>query len=162
MNKIIKMSCFFALILCFAVGLTSCSRHIPDSNGKNNLALESISLQEIISGDNCIKSGASRVRRGDVTDIKVKKFSGVETVHKFQLNGAALELTVAANVDSGNFKVLLCNDHEIVKEILVNHGAQTVQIPPMSDTLYLKVAGESASYSLSFQYDVTMSRSIYI
>lgn len=157
-----KKCCIFCVVFGILILLGGCSRHTPDTNGKNNFSLTSISLQDIITGNSCVKSGATRVRKNNVTDIHVRKFSGVETVQTFQLNGAALELSIGVNVESGNLKVLVCNEHEILKEIFVNEGVQTVNLPPMSDTVYLKVGGESAEYKMSFEYEVSKSLGIMI
>ena len=161
-NKIIKRSIFYALVVCLSFVLFSCSRHTPDTNGRDNYSLTSMTSQDIITGNKCIKRGSSKVKKGTSVDIDVKKFSGVETLHKFQLNGASLEINLAAQVKSGNLKILLCNDSEVIKEFVVNKGQQSVTLPSMSDTLYLKAGGESASYSLSFDYKVHMAQGIMI
>lgn len=150
------------LCLIFIVTLSSCSRHIADTNGNDDFSLTTISTQNIVESNNCVKSGAVKIQKGTSTSVKAKKFSGVETLHTFQLNSSSLHMVVDARVNSGNLRLLLCNKHDVLDEIAINSGKQEVNIPVTADTVYLKVAGESANFAVNFDYEVTMSKGIYI
>lgn len=152
------------VILClfFVVTLTSCTHHIADTNGKDDFSLTTIPVQNIVDGNDCIKRGAVKIQKGKSGVIKVKKFSGVDTLHKFQLNSASLHLEIDPKVNSGNMKLLLCTDNEVVSDILLNNGPQVIDIPVSADTIYLKVGGESANFYIDYEYEITMSKGIYI
>lgn len=151
------------LIAVFILPLTSCVKHTPDTNGPKNFSLETITTDEILNTDSdCLKQGAVEQKKDNVTSINMKKFSGIETIHKFKLNSASLNLAINIKVISGNLEVVLCSKDDVLKKFRVNKGTQQINIPAMTDNLYLKVAGESASFGLSYEYDVEMSKGVVI
>lgn len=155
------------VILVFIIAgvflLSSCSRHTPDTNGPENLSLETITIDDILkTKSKSVRSRTLEINRGHKHSLKTRKFSGIETLRKFNLNGSAFHLSINAEVYSGNFRIVLCNKDKVLKDVRVNGGPQSFMLPPVSDTIYLKIAGESANFNLVYEYKIDMPENTII
>lgn len=158
-----KKILFIILLITSFFAFTSCARHIKDTNGENNFNTETISTQDMLDNNSSsIKQGALEKKKGNSVSINVKKFSGIETIHNFKLNSATLDFAINIKVNSGNLKVIICSKSDVIKEFKVNKGTQRLQLPTTTENLYLKIAGESASFSLSYEYEVNMDKGVVI
>ena len=154
---------FIFLLILLAFSFTSCVKHMPDTNGPNDISLSTITLDEILNGHTTtVKSGALKVQHGRKCSIKVKKFSGVEVLDTFNLNNSGFHFAINAELYEGNFKLLLCTKDKVLREIMINEGTQKFKLPPTTATIYLKAAGESAHYNLTYEYEIDMPISMVI
>lgn len=154
---------FIILLILLSFSFTSCVKHTPDTNGPHDLSLSTITIEDILNGNGeTMKTGAVKVQKGRKCSIKVKKFSGIETLAAFSLNNSAFHFSINAEVYEGNFKLLLCTKDKVLREILVNEGTQSFKLPPTTATIFLKAAGESAFYNLTYEYKIDMPVSMVI
>lgn len=129
--------------------------HIEDTNGPADFTLQTITDDNIRNLD----MGALNVSQktglltGDTVTYHSDCFTGVYEVFRENLITNRYEITVNhASVNSGNFKMVLCVDDEIVHEFTLNELTQTFVLEDVSGTVSLRIAGESADFQ--FDYSV--------
>ena len=125
--------------------------HIEDTNGADNYDLQVITDQNIINKD----IGALNFKTVDMpmtlTDYKSNKFTGVAEIFLTNVWANRFDITVYNLwVDSGNFKAVLVHNDEIVHEFTNNELTQTYTLKNPSGTVALRIAGESADFTLSY------------
>ncbi|MBQ7295226.1 MAG: hypothetical protein IJW86_03410 [Clostridia bacterium] len=131
---------------------TSDLEHIEDTNGADNYSLQQITDSNIINMD----TGALNLKiTEDIISNTVTyssdKFTGVEEIYGTNLVGNRFEITVYhAQVNSGNFKIVLLEDDKIVHEFKLNELMQTYVLENPSGHIALRIAGESADFKLDY------------
>ena len=127
--------------------------HIADTNGPNDFTLQTITDSNICALD----MGALNVEKsrdllgGDTVSYHSEKFTGVYEVFRENLVTNRYEITVNhARVDSGNFKMVLCVDDEIVHEFTLNELTQTFVMEDVRGTVSLRIAGDSADFQFDY------------
>ena len=140
-------------IIFLSITLTSCS-HIEDTNGPDDYSLVKISDEEILGVRSAsTKIGSFQTQAGRTIKVKVSKFSGVENLQSFKTTNSDITFTVSVTVTSGNFKAMLVQEGKIIHTFNNNVSNQVVTVKQGTGTVSLYVAGESAKYNITLQYD---------
>ena len=137
------------LVLC-GVLLCSCMSHIEDTNGEDDSSLCSLTDKDIIDGTSTLKQGSVSSKRNDRGEMKVNKFSGVETVDSINVRDAAETVTFTATVESGNFRAVIVKDGEIFAELKTDGEKDSITLTEPGK-YELKIAGESASFEIEYK-----------
>ena len=155
MKKRRILSAYIAVLLIALTNvsvLCSCFlfKHIEDTNGEEDFSLCSITEEQIYSNSTShVEIGAVSMRKGNVLNYSVKKFSGVKTLTKFTAgasNNYAFTISVAAA--AGNLRVCFINNGAIIYDVKIG-AVELVKISDVSGTCELRVAGESAAFSIT-------------
>lgn len=140
-------------IIFLSITLTSCS-HIEDTNGPDDYSLVKISDEEILGVRSAsTKIGAFESQTGRTIKVKVSKFSGVEKLQSFKTTNSDITFTVSVTVTSGNFKAVLVQEGKIIHTFNNNASNQVVTVKQGTGTVSFYVAGESAKYNITLEYD---------
>ena len=125
-------------------------RHIEDTNGADNFELQTITDENICNLD----MGSLNVNVSEsfnTTTYKSGCFSGVYEVFSENIITNRYEITVNhARVDSGNFKMVLCVNDEIVHTFALNELTQTYVLENVNGNVSLRIAGESADFMFDY------------
>lgn len=154
-KKILTGVGVIVFIAVFAVWMLNTDiEHIEDTNGPDNYTLQQINDFNIINMD----TGALNLVQSDelfnnLPTFKSKKFTGVAEIYMTNMIGNRFDITLYnTTVRSGNFKIVLVYNDEIVHEFKLNELSQTYTLEKPKGTVSLRIAGESADFKLS--YDV--------
>ena len=139
---------------------------IPDTNGPDDHSLAVITDGQIISREsgalNAVTVKKSGVTIGGVSidsmvEFSSRDFSGVyEICYNNYIGKSDFELRLGSlRVESGNFKMVVLVDDEIVKVIEPSDEEILFRMDDISGYVSVRIAGESAAYSF------TMSRLDY-
>lgn len=166
-----KNSKFLWILLAVAVVafcgysfLTSDLEHIEDTNGPDNFALTTITDENIIQQD----IGALNVKKStgilnDGITFSSNQFTGVYRVFQtnFFFDSDFLMDLAGFYVNSGNFKMAVVNDGEIIAT--VEPGLfSTCNLSDLNGSFELVIAGESADFEFTLdrlfceQYGITV------
>ena len=154
------MKRIFALLLtlALALSLTACgSVKIEDTNGPDNLALNTITDQNILNLD--LPSGGYGTKTSGLLSKTVthsgKDFSGVvEVLWTDMIAGDFLLDLMDYTVTGGNFRMVVVNEDRIIADI--EPGTTQTLLEGVKGRVALRIAGESAAYSFSmteFEYN---------
>ena len=148
MKRFLCLITVLSLLLCLA----GCGG-IEDTNGPDDFSLVTITDEDICGGrfsSSAVMS--STFTSGNKTTLKIKKFSGVKDSPdaRVKANGETLIWRTAITVTAGNFRACIVRDNEeIVGEFPID-GTGEVKIENAAGTYYLRIAGESAAFSLVY------------
>ena len=132
--------------------LTSDLEHIEDTNGPDNYRLQQITDYDIINRD----MGALNLTIKDqmlssLPLVTSKKFTGVADVYTTNVWGNRLDITLyTTEVKSGNLRIVLIHNDEIVHEFRLNELSETYTLQNPDGFVALRVAGESAEFKFSY------------
>ncbi len=148
----------FALVICaiMVLSLASCTfGHIEDTNGEDNYTLGTITDERLLSGaTSYVQAVAVKSEVNGVITYKAEKFSGVYTLKKIPYAvGTQMIIKTDITVESGNFRVVLIQNGEIIKDIPFGENQVTVIEEPRRD-YEIRIAGESAKFDLRLEYEV--------
>jgi len=147
------------MILIMVLALTGCGVEIPDENGPDNFNLATITVGNIVNMDLGASSYSVSPSSEDedymttMTKVKGKEFSGVAELYQTNLIGKS-DMTVYLDnisVESGNFKVLVLLDDEIVHEFNNQEMLQECELKDVKGSLSVKIAGETADFKCWMQ-----------
>ena len=153
-----KVLCLI-LTLMFALALTGCGVEIPDQNGPDNFNLATITVDNIVnmdlgaSGYSVSPSSEDEEYMTKVTKVKGKEFSGVAELYYTNFV-AKSDITVYLDnisVESGNFKVLVLVNDEIVHEFNNQEMLQECELKDIKGDFSVKIAGETADFKCWMQ-----------
>lgn len=153
-----KILCLI-MMLIFAVALTGCGVEIPDENGPDDFNLATITTENIVNLDLGASSYSVSPSVDDedymvkTTKIKGSEFSGVTELYGTNFTGKS-DFTVYLNnisVDSGNFKVLVLLDDEIVHEFNNQEMQQKCELKDIKGNVSVRIAGETADFKCWMQ-----------
>ena len=152
MNKIGKILTLLVILLFVAVIIIriippKSDGHIADTNGAEVIALNTITDADIaaMSGTS-VGLGVRNSSSSDATVCYSERFSGVETLYDAE---AACTVTLSdITVTSGNLRVVVLLDNQIVHDFPMNGSAPAFDMPAGSS---LRIAGESAAFELAFE-----------
>ena len=156
MKKLVAAA--FAVIMIVVAALWfmgSDLEHIADTNGADNYSLQTITDENICNLD----MGALNVNEhndliGDTVTYESDCFTGVFEVFTKNLATNRFEITVNhAQVNAGNFKMVLLVDNEIVHTFTLNELTQTYVMEDVAGTVSLRIAGESADFQFDYHID---------
>ena len=144
--------------------LTSDLEHIEDTNGPDNYALTTITDENIVKQD----MGALNVKKstGPLNDgitFSSNKFTGVYRVFQtnFLFDSDFLMQLAGFNVNSGNFKMAVVNNGEIIATVEPGLFV-TCELSDLNGSFELVIAGESADFEFTLdrlfceQYGITV------
>ena len=149
MKKII-----LAVILMMSLALVSCKafKQYEDTNGKDNYSLQSITEEEIIKNNSCLKVGAvsSKSTKNGVTSIteSVFTFDGVEKIHS--LKAGSYTITVDYTIQNGNGRFVITNGSKIIHDFVINETNQVFELDS-SEPCYLKLVGENCELEIKVE-----------
>ena len=154
------MKRIFALLLtlALALSLTACgSVKIEDTNGPDNVALNTITDQNILNLD--LPSGGYGTKTSGLLSKTVthsgKDFSGVvEVLWTDMIAGDFVLDLMDYTVTGGNFRMVVVNEDRIIADIVP--GTTQILLEGVKGRVALRIAGESAAYSFSmteFEYN---------
>ena len=132
--------------------LTSDLEHIEDTNGPDNYRLQQITDYDIINRD----MGALNLTIKDqmlssLPLVTSKKFTGVADVYTTNVWGNRLDITLyTTEVKSGNLRIVLIHNDEIVHEFRLNELSETYTLQNPDGFVALREAGESAEFKFSY------------
>ena len=137
-----------ALLLLLLILTASSCGHIADTNGVHDISLADITEDEIVHGMSSVSSGRLQTSLNGRTSITIKKFSGVQTLETFDgKSGRTLRCDI--ELRSGNLRVVVVHDEDIVAEFAVG-GGECGYVFPDNGTYRLKIAGETAEFDIKF------------
>lgn len=141
------------VLLLLALFLTACSVHIEDTNG-DDTSLVSLTDEDIIDPHaTCYKTGYLSSTSSEGTRVTCKKLSGVTSVTG--IAGGA-KLTYTASSTAGNIRICIVTANGSIYADLELDGQSHIMVLPEvsgSPAYTLKVAGESASFTLEYEID---------
>lgn len=156
MEKIKKILTGIGIVVFIAVFalwmLSSDLEHIEDTNGPDIYKLQQINDGNILKMD----MGALNLVEADelfnnLPTYKSEKFTGVSEIYTTNIVGNRFDITLYNLwVKSGNFKVALVHNDEIVHEFKLNELMQTYTLENPKGTVSLRIAGESADFEFSY------------
>ncbi len=142
---------FAALLL--AVSLTSCGSlsHIEDTNGEDP-ALCSLEQQLTDKTPDCLCNMFFESNTNGNYTAHTGKLSGVRELCSFRVDeGETLCLQVTSTLESGNLRIYLYRDGEIVADLPLGEE-QIVELAELEAGAYfVRVAGESAKFELELK-----------
>lgn len=126
--------------------------HIEDTNGADNYWLQEITDDNIIKLDIGAKNlSETHSVLSSLPEYSSKKFTGVSELYQTNIIGNRFDITIYNLwVESGNLKVVLLHNDEIVHEFKLNELSQTYTLKNPKGTVSLRVAGESADFTMSY------------
>ena len=135
--------------LCF-----SCTKTEKNAEKKiQSTSIADLSEQEIINKNSSSKMGYFSTTLNNKSTIKVKKFSGGETLKTFNSSKEQVQLTLSNTLSEGELRIVLCDSEKIIYEFETNKENQTYIIPASDSRVDLKVVGSKAQYTLIYTYE---------
>ena len=140
-------------IAVFAIWmLQSDLEHIEDTNGADNYALQQITDSNIINMDiGALNLVEAKELFNNLPTFRSDKYTGVSEIYLDNLIANRFEITLYnTTVRSGNFRIVLVYNDEIVHEFKLNELMQTYILENPKGTVSLRIAGESADFEFSY------------
>lgn len=154
LKKFILFIVVVVFLVVFAIWMFSSDlEHIEDTNGAT-FQLQQITDSNIINMD----IGALNVSKTKTplseTEYSSDKFTGVYDIFTTDIVGNRFDITLFNTVvNSGNFKVVLIHNDEIVHEFKLNELMQTYTLENPHGAVSLRIAGESADFEFAYSTD---------
>ena len=151
------------IVLVVAVGawiMLGGTDHIEDTNGAEDVSLQTITDEDIINMSTGSIGGpeiSRSVLTGDTVEFSAEKFTGVYEIlydNYILPSDFVLDLT-AYEIYGGNFKMVVVHNDEIVAVLEPDLFVEYL-LEDVTGTVSLRIAGESASFSFSMsemEYD---------
>lgn len=132
--------------------LNSDLEHIEDTNGADNYALQQINNDNIINMDTgALNLTETKELFNNLPTYKSDKYTGVSEIYMTNMIGNRFDITLYnTTVRSGNLKIVLVHNNEIVHEFKLNELVQTYTLENPNGTVALRIAGESADFEFSY------------
>ena len=112
----IKKLWLVLFILPMFLTLTSCAAQIEDTNGNDDYTLNTLTNEDFFKNSSITKFGSVTSKINNQATLKVKKMSGIETLEKINLSSGNLTINTNLKITSGNIKLVLIYNEEIIKE----------------------------------------------
>ena len=153
------------VVVCAVSFLSSDLEHIEDTNGPDDYALTTITDENIVNMDmgalNAVgitESGVSIAgfSMNSAVNFSSDNFTGVYEImyNSYILPSDCVIRLLDLKVKSGNFRMAVVHDGEIVEIIEPSDEIIECRLEDVTGTVSLRIAGESAAYSFSmFQSD---------
>lgn len=149
----------FWLVALLCLALAGCGTQYEDTNGADDYTLQTITDEQIVK----LSTGASGLKYSEMdwglgitsTEYSSKNFNGVEQIY---LNNYILPSSFSiyvgyVNVSSGNFKLAVVNNDEIIQEIPIDTFNETIYFDDITGSFAIHVAGESAAFKMHITAD---------
>ena len=156
MEKIKKILMGIAIVVVVVIGtysmFTTDIEHIEDTNGTDNYNLQQITDDNIIKMDmGALNLNKPKELFNNLPTFKSNKFTGVSEIYLSNIVGNRFDITrYNLWVESGNFKVVLVHNDEIVHEFKLNEVTEHYTLENPNGTVALRIAGESAAFEFSY------------
>ncbi len=126
--------------------------HIEDLNGDDNYTLQQITDLNIIKMDIGAKNIAEKTSvLSSLPEYSSKKFTGVYELYRTNIIANRFDITIYNLwVESGNLRVVLLLNDQIVHEFTLNELSQSFTLENPKGTVSLRVAGESANFEMNY------------
>lgn len=153
-----KVLCFL-LAMTFALFAVGCGVEYEDTNGPDDYSLAQITDENILNQDvgaaNYSQTPAEEESDNltQMTEFKSKGFHGVAEIYRTTLLGKS-DLTIDVTnlqVDSGNYRLSVVHDDEIVYDFPLNEMMQTYELRDINGDVSIVMAGEDADFYMSIQ-----------
>ncbi|MBR3976143.1 MAG: hypothetical protein IKJ88_09830 [Clostridia bacterium] len=156
MQKIKKLLFGVGIVVFIAVAalwmFNSDLEHIEDTNGEDVYILQKINDYNIIDMDiGALNVVQSNELFNNLPTYKSDKFTGVYEIFHENLIANRFDITLYnTTVNSGNFRIVLVYNDEIVHEFKLNELMQSYTLEDVKGTVSLRIAGESADFKFSY------------
>ena len=146
------------LVTCMCFMLTGCGEEYEDTNGSDNFELQTITDENIIN----LETGASGLSYEELdmgilhsSEYSAKNFNGVEQIYMTNLLGKSdVHVYIGhMNVKSGNFKLAVINNDEIIHEFALDTFGEDFYFEDLSGTFSIHVAGECAAFDFHIEVE---------
>lgn len=138
------------IIVSIVLLLPSCSfKHIEDTNGPDDYSLCSLTDDDFVKGHGSLSVGSITRTKGKTTTISVNKMSGISNLKTIRPKGKTISITVDLQVESGNVRIVLMRQKEIIYEFKLN-TEDTYTISLSDDVYNLRLGGESTKFKLVY------------
>ena len=144
------------LVACMCLALTGCGTEYEDTNGEENYTLQTITDEDIIK----LSTGASGLSYEEQnlgglhsSEYSSKNFNGVEQIYLTNFIGKSdVEVYIGhMNVESGNFKLVVINNDEIIQEIPLDSFNESFYFLDLEGNFSVHVAGECAKFDFHIE-----------
>ncbi len=152
-KKLLTGVAVIAFIGVFAAWMLSTDiEHIEDTNGPDIYKLQQINDGNIIKMDIGALNLVEETELGSSLPVyKSEKYTGVSEIFMENIYGNRFDITLYnLRVESGNFKVVLVHNDEIVHEFKLNELSQSYTLENPQGAVSLRIAGESADFEFSY------------
>lgn len=140
------------IVVCAFWFLSDATQHIEDTNGADNYKLQTITDYNIIKldvGALNVKESTSAIT--NTTTYSSDKFTGVYEIYGENIKGNRFDISINhAQVNAGNFKMVLVHNDEIVHEFKLNELMQDYTLENPDGYVALRIAGESADFMFDY------------
>jgi len=147
-----KYICILAII-CLLLSLTGCvMTSYEDTNGEADYSLQTITEENILQGMGSSSIMSSQMTVNNKTVFKAQTMSGVMELVEKRLAGQPLDLIVSCQINKGNARLVLVIDGQIVHDFALQEANQRFTLENVTGKVCLKLAGESAGYSVEIEF----------
>ena len=162
---IVATALIVGFILVFGIRNRVQKNTIPDTNGVENFALNTITMEQFLNTNFAayrhIAGGKGTGEQSLVNNHRfkdldyarmtsyAKSFSGIDTLHATRSQYNTLILDIESTVVSGNFAIIILVDGELYSEVPINQNAQIKITDAAGKTVLVRIAGESAEYEIA-------------
>lgn len=142
-----------ATLIIFSVLYVTGNVAVPyeDTNGPDDYSLQVLTDQDILHGVDHIKIASATIKHNKLTTCTAKTMSGVETLFEASMDNETFRILVSCKIDKGNARLVLVVDEKIVHDFALNEENQLFVMKNVCGKIYLRLAGESAGYSVTYQ-----------
>lgn len=148
-----------AAMVLLCIMLTACGTEYADTNGADDYTLQTITDEQIVDLSTRA-SGLSYLEQnfgGGIysTEYSSKNFNGVEEIYltNYILPSSFYIYVGYLNVDSGNFKLAIVNNDEVIREVPIGTFNEQIYFEDIVGSFAVRLAGESAAFHLNIDID---------
>lgn len=145
-----KYALLLVFLLLLPLTLTGCKTY-EDTNGPDDYSLQTLTEQNILRGGSCTKVGSMETVSDNLHTVRVKTLNGVDTLETFSAAGS-YTILLSSEVTKGNARLVLCTGDEILHDFNLNGDYQVWTFTVGSSNVYLRIAGESCGFSVTYRY----------
>ena len=145
-----------ALTLLLCLGFVACS-HIEDVNGEADTGLATLTDAELTAKSPSYSATVTIHSEADGQHtLKVKKFSGMNVLDSVRVKEGTSSVTFTASTElsAGNLSVYVYRDGRILGTLSLCQGATLTLQDPEAGEYELRVAGESAEFTVTYSIEV--------
>ena len=153
LKKLLTAVGVIAFVVVFALWMFATDiEHIEDTNGPDNYSLQQINDYNIINMDvGALNLVESKELFNNLPTFRSDKYTGVSEIYMSNIWGNRFDITLYnLNVRTGNFKVVLLHNDEIVHEFKNNELMESYTLENPNGAVALRIAGESADFEFSY------------
>jgi hypothetical protein len=145
-----KKLCKLLLAIVLVLTLSGCFKQVEDTNGPDDYTIQTYTDKDITYGNKKhVFIGALENSIGNHGSLKVSKFSGIYDLYKVNASNQRLEFNITAKCSSGNFRVVIVHDNEIIYNVKINQN--DVKAFDNCDGNYtIVIVGESAKIDVNY------------